>query len=216
VHPIETFEHSKKTAEKLAQLLSIPPPLAQKLITDKVTDSYHKFTNASGDDQANMVGEGVGDVLQIFVGSGEVKGLLQAVKIVKLADESIPVIKIIEEGAEASGIAEDAAKTGCRLGNGATRGEIENIAAELKSRGYTITGGGGIEAEEYLKPLGAARKGGSYLDITATHPKYPTFRVNTVDVLKDGITPTSRELRNAIRIRSQIAPGEHLLLIPKR
>jgi hypothetical protein len=59
-----------------------------------------------------MVGEGVGDVLQIFVGSGEVKGLLQTIKIVKLADESIPVIKIIEEGAEASGIAEDAAKAG--------------------------------------------------------------------------------------------------------
>ena len=114
---METLERSKKTTEKLAQLLSIPPPLAQKLITDKVTDSYHKFTNASGDDQANMVGEGVGDVLQIFVGSGEVKGLLQTVKIVKLADESIPVIKIIEEGAEASGLVEYAGKMGSTAAN---------------------------------------------------------------------------------------------------
>ncbi len=64
-----------------------------------------------------MVGEGVGDVLQIFVGSGEVKGLLQTVKIVKLADESIPVIKIIEEGAEASGLVEDAGKMGSTAAN---------------------------------------------------------------------------------------------------
>jgi hypothetical protein len=71
-----------------------------------------------------MVGEGVGDVLQIFVGSGEVKGLLQTVKIVKLADESIPVIKIIEEGAEASGLVEDAGKTG---------GLVDDVAKNAKS-----------------------------------------------------------------------------------
>jgi len=86
----------------------------------------------------------------------------------------------------------------------------------LESRGYTITGGGGRTAEEFLKPLGGGRKGGSFLDITATHPNYPTLRINTVDVLKDGITPTARELRNAARIRTQIGQGEHLLLIPKR
>lgn len=67
-----------------------------------------------------------------------------------------------------------------------------------------------------MKPLNGGRKGGSYLDITATHPKYPTLRINTVDVLKNGVTPTARELRNAIRIRTQIQPGEHLLLIPKK
>jgi len=42
-----------------------------------------------------------------------------------------------------------------------------------------------------------------------------SLRVNTVDVLKDGITPTARELRNAARIRAQIGPGNHLLSIPK-
>jgi hypothetical protein len=103
-----------------------------------------------------------------------------------------------------------------RLGNSATRGQINNIATTLESRGYTITGGGGRAAEEFLKPLGGGRKGGSYLDITATHPYYPTLRINTVDVLKNGVTPSARELRNAARIRTQIAPGEHLLLIPKR
>jgi len=66
-----------------------------------------------------------------------------------------------------------------------------------------------------LKPLGGGRKGGSFLDITATHPNYPTLRINTVDVYKSGL-PTLRELNNASRIRTQIAPDEHLLLIPKR
>jgi hypothetical protein len=67
-----------------------------------------------------------------------------------------------------------------------------------------------------LKPLGGGTKGGSYIDITATHPNYPTLRINTVDVLKNGFTPTRRELSNAARIRTQIGQGEHLLLIPKR
>jgi len=105
---------------------------------------------------------------------------------------------------------------GGRLGNAATRKQIEEIAQELKGRGYTIIGGGGEAAEEYLKPMGKGRRGGSYPDITATHPGYPTLRINTVDVLKDGITPTIRERRNASRIRKQIAPGEHLILIPKQ
>lgn len=66
-----------------------------------------------------------------------------------------------------------------------------------------------------MKPLGGGRKGGSYLDLTATHPEYGILRINTVDVYKNGL-PTFRELNNAARIRTQIAPGEHLLLIPKR
>jgi RHS repeat-associated protein len=107
------------------------------------------------------------------------------------------------------------ARGGGRLGNAATRSQIDNIATTLESRGYTITGGGGRAAEEFLKPLGGGRKGGSFLDITATHPNYPTLRINTVDVYKSNL-PTLRELNNATRIRTQIAPGEHLLLIPKR
>jgi hypothetical protein len=112
---------------------------------------------------------------------------------------------------------ENVATKGGRLGNTATRAQVGEIATELEKRGYTITGGGqrGL-AEEYLKPLNGGRKGGSYLDITADHPKYGRLRINTVDVLQDGITPTAREMRNATRIRSQIGPGQHLLLIPKK
>jgi hypothetical protein len=104
---------------------------------------------------------------------------------------------------------------GGRLGKAATRNQIAEIAAELESRGYTIKGGGGIKPEEYLKPLAGGKKGGSYIDITASHPIHGTLRINTVDVTSKGL-PTTRELINATRIRSQIAPGEHLLLIPKK
>jgi hypothetical protein len=64
-----------------------------------------------------------------------------------------------------------------------------------------------------LKPLGEGRKGGSYPDITATK-NGKTIRINTVDVRKSGKI-TSRELRNAKRIRAQ-KPNDHLILIPKR
>lgn len=99
-----------------------------------------------------------------------------------------------------------------RLGNATTRSQIESIASELESRGYTITGGGGRMPEEYLKPLSGGRKGGSYVDITAIKDG-KTLRINTVDIYKNG-KPTLRELRNAARIRQQ-TPGDHLLLIPK-
>ena len=106
-------------------------------------------------------------------------------------------------------------KTGGRLGNQATRAQNSKIAQTLEDRGYIITGGGGLKSEEYLAPLSPGREGGSYIDITAKHPRYGMLRINTVDVLKDGVTPTARELRNAERIRKQIKPEGHLLLIPK-
>ena len=135
---------------------------------------------------------------------------LAALAVILTKAKAAPGIIKGELAVEASSI-----KMAGRLGNQATREQIAQITAKLESRGYTVTRGGGKFPEEYLKPLIQGRKGGSYLDITATHPSYPTLRINTVDVLRDGITPTARELRNAIRIRTQIAPGEHLLLIPK-
>ena len=106
-------------------------------------------------------------------------------------------------------------KTGGRLGSQATRAQNSQIAQKLGDRGSIITGGGGLKSEEYLAPLSPGRKGGSYIDISAEHPRYGVLRINTVDVLKDGVTPTARELRNATRIREQIKPNGHLLLIPK-
>jgi hypothetical protein len=104
--------------------------------------------------------------------------------------------------------------SGGRLGNSTTRGQIVEIAAELKNRGWTITGGGGELPEEYLPGAGGGTKGSNYLDITATK-NGKVLRINTVDTLSDGVTPTRREAAAAALIRSKIGPGEHLLLIPK-
>jgi len=100
-----------------------------------------------------------------------------------------------------------------RLGNAATRELNAAIAAELESRGFTITGGGGILPETYLKPLNGGRKGGSYPDISATK-NGRDIHVNTVDTYKNG-TITKREMNNAKRIRQQV-PNDHLILIPKK
>lgn len=101
-----------------------------------------------------------------------------------------------------------------RLGKQSTRNQNQAIAHELESRGWKVTGGGNRLPEEYLPGPGGMRKGSSFPDITATKNNR-TLRVNTVDTLKDGVTPTAREARNAARIRSQ-TPGDHLLLVPKR
>ena len=110
-------------------------------------------------------------------------------------------------GAKAGG-----AGTGGRLGSDLTRGHVADVAAEMESRGWKITGGGGKLPEEYLRgPNG--RLGSSYPDITATKNSR-TLRVNTADTYADGVTPTAREAANAARIRAQ-TPGDHLLLVPK-
>jgi RHS repeat-associated protein len=171
------------------------------------------------------------DVIGLVPGLGEIfDGLNAAIYLARgdyanaalSAAAAIPFAGMAATGAKLLGKAADLSKatdvatTGGRLGKSTTRSQIDEIATELESRGYTITGGGGRMPEEYLRPIGGGRKGGSYPDITATHPNYGTLRINTIDVLKDGKTATAREARNAARIRTQIGDGEHLLLIPKK
>lgn len=100
-----------------------------------------------------------------------------------------------------------------RLGNAATRELNATIAAQLEQRGFTITGGGGVLPETYLKPLNEGKKGGSFTDVSATKDGRK-IHVNTVDTYKNG-TITKREMNNANRIRKQV-PNEHLVLIPKK
>ena len=68
--------------------------------------------------------------------------------------------------------------------------------------------------EEYLPGAGGGRKGSNYVDITATK-NGQTLRINTIDVLSDGVTPTRREAAAAALIRSKIGPNAPFLLIPK-
>jgi RHS repeat-associated protein len=103
-------------------------------------------------------------------------------------------------------------RTGGRLGSQATRAHIADVAAELKSRSWRITGGGGEFAEEYLCGAGGGRLGSNWVDITAMK-NGQTLRINTIDTLADGLTPTAREAAAAAAIRAKT--GGHLLLIPK-
>src|SRR5262249_10776076 len=102
---------------------------------------------------------------------------------------------------------------GGRLGSDRTRTQVARIADELESRGWTIRGGGGQGPEEYIRGAGPGAKGSAYVDITATK-NGRTLRINTVDTLADGVTPTGREQTNAARIR-RLRPDDHLLLVPK-
>ena len=105
---------------------------------------------------------------------------------------------------------------GGRLGNAATRAQNAEIAAELEDQGYTITDGGGEEEEEYIPGEGPGTKGSTYVDITAVNKTTgETVRVQTVDTLADGITPTPRERAAIARIRKEF-PNDELRIIPKR
>ncbi len=103
---------------------------------------------------------------------------------------------------------------GGRLGSASTRAQIAELAQSLRQRGWRITGGGGELPEEYLRPLRGGRKGGNFVDLTATK-NGQTLRINTIDTLSDGVTPTAREARSAALTRAKISPSEQLILIPK-
>jgi hypothetical protein len=105
---------------------------------------------------------------------------------------------------------------GGRLGNTATRAQNAEIAAELEDQGFKITGGGGKEQEEYIEGEGPGTKGGTFVDITAVNETTgKTVRVQTVDTLADGITPTPREQAAIARIRNTY-PNECTLDNPEK
>jgi filamentous hemagglutinin len=66
--------------------------------------------------------------------------------------------------------------------------------------------------EEYIPPDGGARRGGTYVDATATNGTQ-TVRIQTVDVDAAG-NPTPREAAAAARIRARF-PNDQLILVPK-
>lgn len=109
----------------------------------------------------------------------------------------------------------EAPARGGRLGNAATRAQNAEIAAELEARGYRITDGAG-QNEEYIPGTGPGTQGSTFVDITAVNNATgKTLRVQTVDTLADGTTPTPREQAAIARIRNAY-PDDELWIIPKR
>ena len=138
--------------------------------------------------------------LLIAVGLGRLIGLGRAGRV---ANEVIDETKSVQ-------------KSGGRWGGEDVRKFNEAVAQELERRGWRIANIGSRKRglkEEYLRGDGPGTKGSNYPDITATK-NGRTLRVNTIDTLANGKTPSKREGRNAASIRRK-TPGDHLVLIPK-
>ena len=180
------MRHPINTAKNVGYAVSHPQKTYDAVKTS-LQQTYNEFSSGNGDVKANMIGKAVGEVAQVFVGGTAVKAVTKGTKAVSTTKRLSSTGKVVEATTTTE-------KVGGRLGSAATRRQIQEISSELESRGYTIVGGGGRMPEEYLAPLsGKGTKGSSFLDITADHPDYGRLRINTVDVLKDGVTPTKRD-----------------------
>jgi RHS repeat-associated protein len=189
-------------------------------ITENIGDVFNSVstTSTTANFVSSMFGtfaNGLGDLLRLGQGVSSAmdanNGWDVAIGITQDIGRAAGITTLV--GGPVAGLARGsvAAESGGRLGSDLTRSHVADVAAEMESRGWKITGGGGKLPEEYLRgPNG--RLGSSYPDITATK-NGRTLRVNTVDTYSDGITPTAREAANAARIRAQ-TPGDHLLLVP--
>jgi len=100
------------------------------------------------------------------------------------------------------------------LGGPLTRAADTSLGSFLESNGFRITGGGGIAAQEFIPGPGGGRSGGVSVDITAVGPRGLTVRIQTIDTLGDGRTPTLGEAAAAARIR-EYDPNGVLILVPK-
>jgi hypothetical protein len=105
-------------------------------------------------------------------------------------------------------------ESGGRWGNTATRSQNYNLALDYQNQGYNVTFGGGFRREEYIGGSGPGNRGGTFVDLTVVSRDGRTIRIQTVDTLSDGITPTPREAAAAARIRAAF-PNDELRLIPK-
>lgn len=106
--------------------------------------------------------------------------------------------------------------TGGRLGGTAVRRQLYNIAREYMRPGeFTEFSGDGAGDEEFIPgDVPGSTRGSTWVDFTAWRSDGSAVRVQTVDTLADGVTPTAAERAAAERIREKF-PNDELILIPK-
>ena len=111
-------------------------------------------------------------------------------------------------------------KAGGRLGNPSTRELNQKIGELAGQRGGTVTGGANVVKEEFVRSAAGTRKGSSFVDATVELSDGTKVRAQTVDTLKDGVTPTKRERRateNLIRnLKAQGESSPNVILVPKQ
>jgi hypothetical protein len=78
VHPIQTFNALKKV----------------------VTQTYHEFKNGNGNTKAEILGNALGDVAQLFIGTGEVKAVEESADIGKVVQKVEKIAKEAEQAEE--------------------------------------------------------------------------------------------------------------------
>ncbi len=123
-----------------------------------------------------------------------------------------PVVEAAETATPA--FSETVVGSGGRLGSTTTRALNANLAEHLEAQGFSLEGGGGGRLpEEFIPGPGGGVKGGTYVDVTARNGSN-WVRIQTIDTLADGVTPTAREAAAAARIRAAF-PNHTLILVPK-
>jgi hypothetical protein len=130
-----------------------------------------------------------------------------------LPDAAVGLRNAPKSGAQSPLLERYLSESGGRWGGTATRQLNDELATGLIDEGYTITGGAGRASEEFIRGVGPGTRGGTFVDITATNGT-KTIRIQTIDTLADGITPTPAEAAAAARIRAAF-PNDELRLIPK-
>ncbi len=105
--------------------------------------------------------------------------------------------------------------SGGRWGGRSTRELNDRIATQMERDlpGCCVRGDART-SEEWIPGPGGGKRGGTFVDITVRTQDGRTVRIQTVDTLADGVTPTPREAAAAARIRAQF-PGDELRLVPK-
>jgi hypothetical protein len=107
---------------------------------------------------------------------------------------------------------------GCgRRGNAKTQADIDQQRDDILAKNPTwkhVAGGtdksNGLPLKEkYLPPVGGGRKGSSYPDLTFEKPDGTFHHHNTTDTYADGITETTREVANGIRIQVNDASSSY-------
>lgn len=159
----------------------------------------------------------VGAAAAATEGVATIVPLAEAAVIAPAAEGVAAIAPIVEEAEALTPFAHRYLNTsGGRLGNTTTRQQLHDIAQDLAQTGkYPKIEGDGHTGEEFIRGAGPGTKGGTFVDLTAKATDGSTVRVQTVNTLANGRTPTSSEAAAAARIRAAF-PNDRLWLIPKR
>ncbi len=84
----QVIAHPVNTAQNLGNLMTQSPLVTGLSVYNAASQTYDEFKNGNGDTKANIAGNVVGDVAQLFIGTGELKAATKVVEISKIVEET--------------------------------------------------------------------------------------------------------------------------------